>query len=620
MRIKKIKLKNLKGVTGEFTLTESNVIVGENASGKTAILDAIRLCFIGYHPKLGKTARSLFSLASGNDMSCQVVMDTGEFCSFSLELSGNSVKKDWQPLKISDTAKIQLDPSLFFESTKASKRDTIFSILGNSDPKDVLTKLNHALECEPTSGTTLESEVINSVKEKISDIFTQTPMTNDALSQTIDFFKEIVSQASSASKRMDKTLEGLAQVSSPSQIMIQNESFYESQLSQLNAKRKNLEDKVYAKKDIQNKILDLQQDLSEAKKKKTEAPSFERINKISEEISELNSSFSKYKSLYETNLAKIDKKINESEEVSNSFKNESLDKVLKELPDGTYMARVEIAKNLEDMATAVWEISDFEAEENRKTKEDLMSNFMDAEKAHNQAIWPLESELKQLTEMKSDKDDGTATAYIEKLLAEERDKLQKLDYKDIYQQELDAIEGELNRVNQLLKKSSRNAIEIEKITQVRDEASKVELELKYVKLLQKAVLHFAENLSHSTLNKLLVSMNKFATGIGLTPYSVQDGDLGYYEKGIFVSYETFSGSEMAILRCALTIALAMNSEYKLAVIDELGRFDEHRKRMSFLTIQELIKDGFMNQFIGVDVVSPISTSHNIITTGKDESK
>jgi len=115
-------------------------------------------------------------------------------------------------------------------------------------------------------------------------------------------------------------------------------------------------------------------------------------------------------------------------------------------------------------------------------------------------------------------------------------------------------------------------------------------------------------------------MNKFATGIGLTPYSVQDGDLGYYEKGIFVSYETFSGSEMAILRCALTIALAMNSEYKLAVIDELGRFDEHRKRMSFLTIQELIKDGFMNQFIGVDVVSPISTSHNIITTCKDESK
>jgi len=429
MRIKKIKLKNLKGVTGEFTLTESNVIVGENASGKTAILDAIRLCFIGYHPKLGKSARSLFSLASGNDMSCQVVMDTGEFCSFSLELSGNSVKKDWQPLNISDTAKIQLDPSLFFESTKANKRDTIFSILGNSDPNDVLTKLNHALECEPNSGTTLESEVINSVKEKISDIFSQTPMTNDALSQTIDFFKEIVSQASSASKRMDKTLEGLAQVSSPSQIMIQNESFYESQLSQLNEKRKNLEDKIYAKKDIQNKILDLQQDLSEAKKKKTEAPSFERINKISEEISELNSSFNKYKSLYETNLAKIDKKIKESEEVSSSFKNESLDKVLKELPDGTYMARVEIAKNLEDVATAVWEISDFEAEENRKTKEDLMSNFMDAEKAHNQAIWPLESELKQLTEMKSDKDDGTATAYIEKLLREERDKLQKLDYK-----------------------------------------------------------------------------------------------------------------------------------------------------------------------------------------------
>ena len=187
MRIKKIKLKNLKGVTGEFELTENNIIVGANASGKTAILDAIRLCFIGYHPKLGKTARSLFSLSSGNEMSCQVQMDNGDFCSFSLTLSGGSVKKEWQPLNISDSAKIQLDPSLFFDSSKADKRNTIFSILGNSDPQEVIKDLNHSLECVATSGTTLESEVLNSVKSKISEIFQSSEMTNDALSDVIDY-------------------------------------------------------------------------------------------------------------------------------------------------------------------------------------------------------------------------------------------------------------------------------------------------------------------------------------------------------------------------------------------------------------------------------------------------
>lgn len=614
MRIKKIKLKNLKGITGEFDLTENNIIVGANASGKTAILDAIRLCFIGYHPKLGKTPRSLFSLSSGNEMSCQVQMDNGDFCSFSLTLSGGSVKKDWQPLNISDSAKIQLDPSLFFDSSKADKRNTIFSILGNSDPQEVIKNLNHSLENVATSGTTLESEVLDSVKSKISEIFQSSKMTNEALSLAIDFIKDAVSQANSASKRMDKTLEGLAQVTGHPQLMLQNESFYENQVSDLETKKKILEEKVFDKKQVQSKILDLKQDLVASKKQEKQKPSFERINQLKKEISEIEETFAKSEALYQSNLAKLEHKVEKSDAVSKSFKNESLEKVLSDIPDGTYIAKVEIAKANEDIATAVWEVSDFEANENRGKVVALIADFEDVQSAFEQSIWPLRAELEQLQNVKEEKEDGSATAYIEEQIELHINKLNSLDYKDTYEDELEAICNEIVRVRELLKKASKNALEIEKITQVRDEASKVELELKYVKELQKKILSFAEELSNKTLNGLLSSMNKFAAGIGLTPYSVQDGEVGYYQNGVFVSYETFSGSEMAILRCALTIALAMKSEYKLAVIDELGRFDEERKRKSFITIKELIDNGHMNQFIGVDVIAPLSTKHNVITT------
>lgn len=67
MRITKIKLDNVKGITVEHRLEPLTIITGRNGSGKTAVALGLKLGLTGYLPTLGKTAQSLYKLAGNPD-------------------------------------------------------------------------------------------------------------------------------------------------------------------------------------------------------------------------------------------------------------------------------------------------------------------------------------------------------------------------------------------------------------------------------------------------------------------------------------------------------------------------------------------------------------------------
>ena len=67
MRIAKIELENVKGITVEHRLEPLTIITGRNGSGKTAVALGLKLGLIGYLPTLGKTAQSLYKLARNPD-------------------------------------------------------------------------------------------------------------------------------------------------------------------------------------------------------------------------------------------------------------------------------------------------------------------------------------------------------------------------------------------------------------------------------------------------------------------------------------------------------------------------------------------------------------------------
>lgn len=70
--IPEIRLLNVKGVTGTFRLTPITVVTGRNSVGKTAIINAIQLSLLGYVPGIGKQPSSTFTLSSGGRMAVAV--------------------------------------------------------------------------------------------------------------------------------------------------------------------------------------------------------------------------------------------------------------------------------------------------------------------------------------------------------------------------------------------------------------------------------------------------------------------------------------------------------------------------------------------------------------------
>ena len=65
MKITRVEAENLKGRSFAYDLSPQVAIVGENFSGKTSIIDAIRLALIGYIPELGKLPSATWQLSSG---------------------------------------------------------------------------------------------------------------------------------------------------------------------------------------------------------------------------------------------------------------------------------------------------------------------------------------------------------------------------------------------------------------------------------------------------------------------------------------------------------------------------------------------------------------------------
>ena len=76
--IKQIKITGLKGADGTYELAPLTAIVAPNASGKTAVLDAIQLVTTGAHPAFGKTGKAIMQMAPGTSLSIEATIESGK--------------------------------------------------------------------------------------------------------------------------------------------------------------------------------------------------------------------------------------------------------------------------------------------------------------------------------------------------------------------------------------------------------------------------------------------------------------------------------------------------------------------------------------------------------------
>jgi hypothetical protein len=129
MRITQVDFANVKGSSGPVVIGPATLIYGRNFTGKTTIIDAIKLALLGYHPALDKTAAGVMELASGDIMKAAVVLDTGQVVGHVWRrTAGRITKQDSVPLDWPEQPVAVLDAAAYFGLSDRGKVEYLFKV------------------------------------------------------------------------------------------------------------------------------------------------------------------------------------------------------------------------------------------------------------------------------------------------------------------------------------------------------------------------------------------------------------------------------------------------------------------------------------------------------------
>lgn len=176
--ITKIHLRNVKGVTGSFDLGKITNIIGANGSGKSAILEGLKIGLTGY-TDLGKLAGKTFQLSSDKAMEISIEADnqtlsrkferSGAGAKQTITLNGEAVSEKDLVIPTCFSYPVEsIHPSEFLNLSDEKRADFVFSAMGpeiNSiSPKDFSEKLSFC------TGNTGFSELLETFKTKKSEL------------------------------------------------------------------------------------------------------------------------------------------------------------------------------------------------------------------------------------------------------------------------------------------------------------------------------------------------------------------------------------------------------------------------------------------------------------------
>lgn len=138
VRITRVSYKNLKGRTEDVDLGSATLIHGPNFSGKTTIVDAVKLALLGHMPGLDKTAQGVMQLASGDSLSVSAtVVEENKKPSghtervigreWTRDARGKVSRRDFVPMGWPEVPVVLLDAGAYFGASDRGKAELLFA-------------------------------------------------------------------------------------------------------------------------------------------------------------------------------------------------------------------------------------------------------------------------------------------------------------------------------------------------------------------------------------------------------------------------------------------------------------------------------------------------------------
>jgi hypothetical protein len=575
----KLSFGNVKGRSGEYLLPAVSVVVGENFSGKSAILTALRLALIGYDPALGKTPGATWQLSGGTEMSVSLWKDATTHCRRTWKLAKGSVTKDEQCSTWNIPAAL-VDVREFLGMPAKKRAEYILGIVPVAEAAVSPARLRAEIPVEH-----LNPEVTDFLEFWEGDRQEHGTAAGPWLANLCEQAAVKARESAAAAKEAEAAMRQFV-----ADIPVLGVADQTAEIARIEAEIDRLTREDAAHRGAQQAIAGLANDKrlleSLAQELVAQSAALAACEVSPEEAASAGKAAAELGESLRAARQSLEQAQAQRKKLGRTGKCPTCGCEAVKL--GAKLDR-EIAKH----GAAVAEL-----EPKLAAAESVLGRVRAAEsiEAKAAALEPRIADLKSRASVATAYDEQ-AHAAVSKALSDEQYRLSKTranHHQWVKVQERRRLQAKIEASATANKAEAATWNEVAKaLKRVRDEA------------VSAAFGDFADRIE------------QFTTGILPWQLQVHDGDLGYFTDGTWVSHEVFSGSEMALVYAGLGVALAGDASVKIVMMDEVLISDDNKRKIADRMLA-LAKQGVIDAFIIVDVTEAgWPTWCDVIRTGEE---
>lgn len=614
MKLSKLIAKNVKGRDFEIVLKDVNVFAGDSFSGKTAVLDAIRIALLGYHPQLKKYHISTMDFAGSNSPDMMTVLETEKgVISRTWTRKGESDVTTSFECPIGEIPEVLLDTKSYFEKTAQDKINFVFerivmNDIGISD-EDFLAKLK-AIEVLPVNelkDASLELEKVFTRTVNIRNNKKQPPQL--WLSDLIDLLKSERKRFDQLAKEKGAGMVALRHIGPTPKTLAKEIEEKEKEIAPI----RETQSKYQNAFDLRN-----QQGPRRAQLETIIRNATLDTSQMEADSKALTDWMAEFPSSSEATRKELNAKREQAREIQQKIKNEgltlqSMKSELKEIDSQEECPYCKTksegwketltAKLSQNIIDKEVEISELQTSFGKVVEEGkiLAVNLEDAER-HDQNIKDARARLDAIELQLREAQAARHQADVARAELAGINKLGIPDPGTLANNEaiLDRLEQELRSLHEQNAAydnfvSNKNRLHEMEREQIRNECRST--------LFKKAVNLISEEQNRvvkDAFDALLTPCRQFTDGILRGHVTYRDGRLGMQVGDEWVPQTVLSGTEDAVIHAGLSYALAQASPVKIVIIDELGIMDKKTKLAVVKRMLELTAKGLVDNFFGCD--------------------
>lgn len=635
MQITKVEATNLKGRTFSYELSPAVAIVGDNFTGKTSIIDAIRLALIGYIPELGKTNAATYQLASDDPMTVLLTLDNGQSIGVTayLDKTAKVAHKIYanEPSALTEESTMNiplLNASAYFAMTERDRYNYVFNVA--KLPAEFSTESIIA-ECERIS---FEEEHTEEIEKAKADVIATLRKVKDPVQEFLRYTVELMKNTFTTWNARAKDTQGAVRVMAE----------LKNREAAMGASARELEEEKRKAGEVCSLALGKVGELDRQKRdarayqdRKTHAETLRRavVTDADSEISKLETNIKEAALMLKVVAEpKTDVQALRDalmlEQARLPIKKSGLDDIderLTILATQTYCpycktrgarwkdeAERELnfnkAKTDKDIKASEKTIAALKTKVQKADEELQEWREVSAKNRElNQKITLWQGQIDQINAKRAE-----WKASLEKVEKAVGDEVKAPSEKDLREADeaLEARKRALATVTDRLRAADLLAHELKRGAQAQLEHERAKAFVRVTKAVRETLETKKEALVDRVFNDLLAVANGMVGLLLPTPLAFHEGEVGRWDGHRWISNKTFTGAEQALTFVAIAAALSQSSPIKLVIFDELGRLDE-RHILNLLCALFAAKDtGWIDQFIVAGAVPAPKQSKDFV--------